>query len=58
MTDISYEFIYIISFVSVLFVICVVSRVMCGDPIYNKLKSCYKRNKVEHKYEESKIDEI
>ena len=53
MTDISYEFIYIISFVSALFVICVVSGVFCGDSIYNKLKSCYK---VEH--EESKVEEV
>jgi hypothetical protein len=46
MTDISYEFIYLIAFVAALVVICVVSSVMCGDPIYNKLKSCCK-NKID-----------
>ena len=56
MSDISHEFIYIIYFVATLFIICVISSVFCGDPIYNKLKSCCKSNKVEH--EESKVVEV
>jgi hypothetical protein len=58
MSDISHEFIYIIYFVATLFIICVISSVFCGDPIYNKLKSCCKSNKVEHKHEESKVVEV
>ena len=50
MSNITYEQIYIISFISSLFIVCVASGFLFGDPIYSKIKNCCRSNKVENKY--------
>jgi hypothetical protein len=47
MSDISYEFIYLIAFVVALVILCTASHCMFGDSICSKLKSYCNNNKVE-----------
>ena len=60
MSDISYEYIYILAFIATFFVTCVVSSVYCGDPLYTKIKNCCccRSNKVEEKYSNLIIQEV